>query len=158
MKTEILGDHHSPPLPLEHQLQLCEQIAAMVKSGMPIERGLASIISSLPSTLAASAERIATRLEQGQPLPHAIAGDSRPSSRSLAATVQAGLEGNCLDKAMRSWAAIHIEQGRSRDRLRIALIYPAAMIVVAACSLGFTISNTIPLYQSTFESLHPPLT
>ncbi len=158
MTSNLQGElNPSKPLLLEHQLQLCEQIAAMVKSGIPIERGLASVTGCLPRTLAAAFESVVSRLEQGQSLSRSIAGDERPSSRSLAATVQAGVEGNCLDQAMRSWIAVHTEQGRASARIRTALLYPSILILVAATSLGFTLHNSIPLYKSTLESLHTPL-
>ena len=145
------------PIPLEHQLVMCEQISALIQSGMPIERGLHLIIGQLPKRISQTVEQIASKLESGQTLSRVIATDARPSSRSLSATFKAGLEGNCLSQSLRSWVLIHTNQGRSMSRLRIALIYPIILVFVAASSIGFTIQHSIPLYRTMLESTRQPL-
>ncbi|MDZ4851555.1 MAG: type II secretion system F family protein [Pirellulaceae bacterium] len=156
-QTETTNTTALKPLTLEHQLILCEQIAALANSGMPLERGLAPLVKQLPKSLGDSSRRITDRLAKGQSLSKSLAEDNRPTSRSLHATVEAGIAGNCLAPALRSWIAIHTEQGRFRSRLRAALVYPLVLTLVAAFSLGYTIYHSIPLYQSAFESLHAPL-
>ncbi len=124
---------------------------------MPLERGLRMVICQLPTRIAQTAEQVSLDLESGQSLSRAIAADPRPSSRSLAATFTAGVKGNCLSQSLQSWMRIHTNHGRFISRLRISLIYPVILILVAAGSIGFSIHHSIPLYRSMLESANQPM-
>jgi len=63
---------HGPPPRLDDLIVLNQEIAVLVKAGIPLELGLRGLSGSVPSRLGHLAERLADRLSNGLSLVEAL--------------------------------------------------------------------------------------
>jgi type II secretory pathway component PulF len=136
------------------RIQICSHIAPMIRSGLPFERGLKAIASELPSVLSSTASHVQSRLQNGESLQDIIANGSRPTERSLKASIAAGEASNELATAIEGWASIQIAMAQATKRYRLRMIYPVILIFIAVGSVGWSIHSLVPTYKSNLEDLH----
>lgn len=89
---------------------LAEELAALVRAGVPLERGLADLGQAVPGPLGDAAEALANRLDAGQTLDEALERFDYPSRWS--ALVRAGIASGRLATALEGLASF---EGRARD-------------------------------------------
>ncbi|MCY2983330.1 MAG: type II secretion system F family protein [Planctomycetota bacterium] len=135
------------------RIELCGHIAPLILSGLPIDRGLKAIVSDLPKRLQKVTHAIQTRLENGESLQDALASGTRPESRSLSATIEAGEISGELGTLLEGWASMHTALAIAKKRFRIKLVYPVFSILVAVLAIGFTIHALVPQYRANLLSL-----
>src|SRR4051812_331638 len=58
----------NPPLTLDQLAALSDEVAALARAGVPLDRGLAALAGDMPGRLGAMAGEISRRLEEGQSL------------------------------------------------------------------------------------------
>lgn len=138
------------PLTLAQQLALCQQVARLVRSKLPISGELARMVESGSGATEQAAKVVDKELSQGKTLAAAIAGDNSRNSRMLAACIEVGQRSGCLEQTLDAWAAMHFARSRYSKKLRTAMVYPLLLILVTLLSLGYVIWQLIPEYRSTY--------
>jgi hypothetical protein len=140
------------------QIEMCAHIVPLIRSGLPIDRGLKAIAADLPARIAQVSGNVQRGLENGERLSTVLAGSARPASRSLSATIEAGEQSGQLGTLIQSWAAMHTAQAQSRRRIRWSLVYPILLIVIAIVAIGHSIATLVPQYRLNLASIHsaPP--
>src|SRR6185295_9159459 len=68
--------------------------------------------------------------------------------------VRAGEAGGVLDEILERLADYREKAQRLQQKIVGALVYPAAVIFIAACSLSFIMIFIIPKFQQMFVELH----
>jgi general secretion pathway protein F len=118
------------PISLEDLIALNEEIAALVRVGIPLEVGLDNARGT-PQNLRAITERLRREMERGSSLPEALRTCGADLPPSYLALVEAGLRSNRLSDALISAAAFARSLLEMQESLRSALIYPVLVVCVA---------------------------
>jgi general secretion pathway protein F len=118
------------PISLEDLIALNEEIAALVRAGIPLEVGLGDAHST-PKNLRAITDRLRLEMERGGSLPGALRKCGAELPPSYLALVEAGLKSNRLSDALVSAAAFARSLLEMQQSLRSALIYPVLVLCVA---------------------------
>lgn len=136
---------------LDDLIAINREIAALARSGIPLELGLRSFAGGLRSRLSRLANRIADRLTEGQSLAMAIQMEGGKDYPVYAAVISAGLQSGQLPEALEAVAASAELVQSLRRQLALSMIYP--MLV---CALGFIllagfVNIIVPRYLRSAE-------
>lgn len=131
------------PISLEDLIALNEEIAALVRAGIPLEIGLGSSRDT-PKNLRAITERLRREMEQGRTLPDALRSCGAELPPSYLAIVEAGLKSNRLSDALISAAAFARTLLEMQRGLRSSLVYPVLVLGVAYAFFLFMLSDLLP--------------
>ncbi len=144
-------------LTLKEQLALCQQVARLVRSRLPISGQLSQLSSDASSSLARTANSLDQQLAGGKSLRQALAGENSRDSRILAACIDAGEQSGRLDEMLDHWMEMHLDLDRYSRLVRSALLYPALLIAITLCSLGYVFWRLIPEYRTTYAMFNVDL-
>lgn len=138
---------------LEELIALNDEIAGLVRAGIPLEAGLGAEFSS---KLGPVTDRLRERLGQGLSLPEALAAEESNLPRVYRAIVEAGLRTGKLPQALESLSVAARAIVALRRRIALAMIYP--MIVLCATYLMFLllINILVPRYLATVSQFNLP--
>ncbi len=146
------------PPRLEDLITLNHEIAALVRAGVPLELGLRGLSGNVSSRLGQLAERLADRLTGGLSLIEALEQEGPAVSPVYTAVVGAGLESGRLGEALGALTlSAQIEQD-TRQRVSLALLYPAIVSVIGYALLVLFVVTVAPAYLSTAEMFRFPET
>src|SRR5687767_8429700 len=85
---------------IDHFIALNEELAAIVRAGMPLERNLREAARDIPGTLGTTVQLLETRLSHGETLPQALAAERHRFPGVYRAVVEAGLKAGRLAIAL----------------------------------------------------------
>lgn len=146
----------NPSPRLEDLIALNQEIAALVKAGIPLELGLKQSPSAWSSRFSLLSDRIAQRLSSGLSLAEALRQEGPTISPAYAAVVEAGLQAGRLPEAMESLADLGLTVKAIRQRIISCTIYPVIVCGLAyLLFIGFIVWG-VPLWTSTREALFLP--
>lgn len=130
------------------------QLAALLRSGVPLLRAL-TVMSSQASkpALKAVLEDIKLRVEDGEPLPNAMARFPRVFNDMSVNMVRAGTEGGFLEDALERVASFTEQQEDMKGRAAGALAYPVFLACVGSAVVTVLIVFFVPKFEPLFKSL-----
>jgi general secretion pathway protein F len=152
-----LSEHPSAAtsaIKLDQLIALNDEMAALARAGVPLEKGLISLGSDLPGSLGRIAGRLGQRLESGQDLTQALADDASlpPAYRAL---VAAGIRSGRLAAAMEGMSTLIRRAAETRSVVAISLIYPLFLLAVAYGLFVFTLVNCFPVLVAAYKDFVP---
>ena len=154
--TQPPSPSNSPPPRLADLIALNHEIAALVKAGIPLELGLRGLSGGVPTRLGYLAERLADRLSNGLSLVEALEQEGPAVSPIYTAVVGAGLQSGRLGEALGSLTlSAQVEQD-ARQRVSLALVYPAIVAVLGYALFVLFVLTVAPAYLSTAEMFRFP--
>jgi len=137
---------------LDDLVALNDEIAALARAGVPLSGGLAALGGDMPGRLGALSSVIAKRLEAGQSLPDALAGEATRLPSVYRAVVEAGLRAGRLPAALEGLARL-LRQARDLRRAVLAgLIYPALVVTVAWVFFVLFVVWIAPRWSESFKA------
>jgi general secretion pathway protein F len=139
----------------EHVLSLYQEIAALLRAGVPLDSGLRAFASDLPGNAGRLAKELATRLEQGQPLHQAIA-EIDPQQRVYAAVLAVGMKSGKPAEALESLVATATRYQRLRRSLGAEFIYPLFLLLLGYGLWEFALRNLVPVGAAMSEKFDAP--
>jgi len=141
---------------LEQLLALNEEIAALVRAGVPLERGLSLLGRDLPGRLGKIAVQIGAELERGRSLCDALeaAGEAVPAT--YRAVVAAGVKSGRLAAALEAMASAAQRIAEMRQIIAGALLYPLLVFLLVWGLLAVFMAEILPRVTPVFEDLHAP--
>ncbi len=146
----------NPPTSVEDLVALNNEIAALMRAGIPLELGLAHIGEDSTGGLGPLADRLRDRLDEGKSLDAALEAEGAELPPMYGSVVRAGLRSGRLSEAlesMSSWATLLLEL---RRKISYSLIYPVIVFVLAYGLFVFFIAAAAPRLGVIFESLDIP--
>ena len=147
---------HGPPPRLDDLIALNQEIAALVKAGIPLELGLRGLSGNVPFRLSSLADRLADRLSNGVSLVEALEQEGPAVSPVYTAVVGAGLQSGRLAEALGSLTlSAQVEQD-ARQQVSLALINPAIVTVIGYALFVLFVLTVAPAYLSTAEMFRFP--
>lgn len=115
---------------LEQLAALNDELRALVRAGVPLERPLRAIAAELPNRLGQVAAALADRLQQGQSLEEALAAEPDAFPPLYRSVVAAGVKAGRLSAALESLAATALRMVELRRILAAGLVYPLMVFLV----------------------------
>jgi type II secretory pathway component PulF len=129
-----LGEQAARPpgsITIDQLLALNEEIAALVRAGVPLERGLVVAGRDLRGKLGRIAVALSKRLSQGESLPEALEGEERSIPPLYRAVVEAGARSGRLPIALEGLAKYVRGYAEARAAIGLALWYPLLVLTLA---------------------------
>ena len=132
---------------LEDLAALNREIAALVRSGLPLEEGLRQVATDFNGPTSRLAARLAADTNAGMSLGEAVAaqGDSLPPV--YRAVVEAGLRSGRLSTALEGFAETADRMAALRRIAGQAAVYPIIVVIVAWLMLLFAVAVVLPGYD-----------
>jgi type IV pilus assembly protein PilC len=132
------------------------QLATLVEAGMPLLRGLRILHQQenrgpLKDILA----RLTADIENGSALSEALALHPQAFNPLYVNMVKAGEMGGALDVTLRRLAEFVEKAQRIKGKVRSAMFYPAAVLIVAGLILVLLTTFVIPRFKEVFAGLVP---
>jgi general secretion pathway protein F len=150
----VLAGGGSGGLSLGDFTALNDEIAALVRAGLPLDRALAGVGRG---RLGEVARRIAARLERGEGLEAALRAEEPGVPPLYAAVVRAGMRSGRLPAALEGLAGLARSYADLRHTLGMALLYPVLVLALAyALFVGFVL-YVLPSFLAIFADLGVPV-
>lgn len=138
---------------LEELVALNDEMAALVRLGIPLEQGLTELGQDMPGRLGKIATDLGEQMQHGRSLQEVLASDSKSYPPVWRAVVEAGLRSGHLSAALEGMA----RTGRSMVQLRrstlVALIYPLIILALAYAISLVVLTLFIPNMHWVAEQL-----
>src|ERR1700685_67883 len=131
------------PISLEDLIALNDEIAAMVRAGLPLEAGWGTATGD-PRNLRAITDRLRLEMQRGSSLPEALSNCGAALPPSYLALVKAGLESNRLADALVAAASFARTLLEMQEALKSALIYPVLVLCVAYGFFLLLLGDLVP--------------
>ena len=138
---------------LDDLIVLNEEIAALVRAGVPLEAGLAELGRDMPGRLGRFAVALAERNARGESLDQVLADEADELPLSYRAVVQAGARAGRLPAALEAVAASVRRLAETYLAVTVAAAYPMFVVVLAWFGLVLFVVGIAPRLDATVFSL-----
>lgn len=141
---------------LENLLALNDEIAALVRSGVPLELGLAELGGDMPGRLGKIATALAAETAQGKPLDQAILAQSVGLPPEYQAVVLAGMRAGRLPAALESIATAARRIDETRHVAVVAVTYPLLLFSLIWIGFAFFTRTLAPSLAASYYAFGMP--
>ena len=130
------------------------QFAVMIDAGLPLVQCLDVLAKQEEDArFAATIRAVQSDVEDGSTLAEALRAHPRSFDPLYVSMVAAGEAGGVLDTIL-ARLAVHIEKHVAlRGQVRSAMMYPVAVLVIAAVVVGVILWKVIPMFAALFDGL-----
>jgi type II secretory pathway component PulF len=138
---------------IDQLLALNQEIVALVRAKVPLERGLAVAARDLKGKLKSIAGGLSRRLTSGESLADALAGEGKAIPPLYRAVVEAGARSGKLAVALEGLERYVRGYSEARAAVGLALWYPLLVFTLAYALFVGLVSVAIPRFVDAFQSL-----
>ncbi len=138
---------------LEHLIALNDEIAALSRAGMPLERGLLGVGGDIPGRLGAIVTSVGQRMAGGASLPQAVSAEGSGLPPMYRAVVEAGLRSGRLPEALEGLAGFVRDYVELRRAVGLALLYPLIVLLIGYGLFVAAVVEFIPRLEEAFDGL-----
>lgn len=149
-RTERTGGR---PISLDHLLALNDEMAALVRAGIPLDQGLTALAHDSPGRLGSLASRLADRLRSGQDLAEIVERDELSFPPAWRSVVLAGIRSGHLAAALEGLSQTVRRASELRRSIAVSMIYPLIVVAVAYAFLIFSITHLAPVLLHAYHDL-----
>jgi general secretion pathway protein F len=140
----IIAKLVAPPLTLDQLVALSDELAALARAGVPLDRGLRDLAFDLPGRLGALAGQVGERLERGEPLERVVAELGASLPPAYRTVIAAGQRAGRLPLVLEEVARTARRISQLRRSLGLSLIYPLIVLALTWSMLGFVLTKIAP--------------
>ena len=115
----------------ESLADLNDELAAMIRTGIPLDEGLRSAAKYLRKDSQDLLEHLIRSIEQGASLDEAIDAEPVQLPKSYVTLIKAGLRMGRLSEALSTFTSFARARMRLRQEIGAALLYPAFILIMA---------------------------
>jgi general secretion pathway protein F len=137
-------------------LALNEEIMALVRAGVPLEKGLLVAARDLKGRLGKIASALGRRLSRGEGLVEALEAEDRVIPPLYRAVVEAGAQSGKLPVALEGLARYVRGYSEARAAIGLALWYPVHVLALAYALFLGLLYVVVPRFIAAFDSLRLP--
>ncbi|CAN5915036.1 type II secretion system inner membrane protein GspF [soil metagenome] len=142
---------------IEELIALNDEIAALVRAGVPLERGLLDLGVDVRGRLGKISRRLGERMAAGRSLPEALEEEGPGLPGLYRAIVEAGLRSGHLPSALEGLAGFARGLADLRRIIGLAMLYPLMVLVLAyGLFLAFVV-ELAPRFSRFFDAMHLPI-
>ena len=127
------------------------QLATLLRAGIPLVQSLQTLSKSQGGELGRVLDRVRRDVESGATLEGALARFPRVFDAPYRSLVAAGELGGLLDTMLERIASHRERAAKLRGKVRSALIYPAAVLTIAAGAVGVILAWVVPTFRAMFD-------
>ena len=138
---------------IDQLIALNDEIAALARAGLPLERNLEAIGGDLPGRLGEITRALGGRMARGEGLAEALDAEGASLPRAYRAAVEAGLRAGRLPVALEGLASFARSYAELRRAVGLALMYPLTVLALAYVLFVAFAAAIAPRFLAAFESL-----
>ncbi|MBC8356244.1 MAG: type II secretion system F family protein [Planctomycetes bacterium] len=138
---------------LEQLISLNDEMAALVRAGIPLEAGLTTLGQEMPGRLGRMASFLGERISAGESLDQILANHKDRFPPMWRAVVQAGIRSGRLSSALESMSTTGRRVAELRRAFGLALVYPIIVVLVAFGSFVLLTTRLAPITLGAYEDL-----
>ncbi len=138
---------------VDQLIALNDEILALTRSGVPLERGLLDLGADVPGRLSQIATALGERMSRGESLSAALAAAGPSIPRVYRAVVEAGIRSGRLSVALEGLSAYARGYAEARRSIGLALWYPLAVFLLAYGLFLFIVTVIMPRFIGAFNAL-----
>ncbi|MFM9962120.1 MAG: type II secretion system F family protein [Planctomycetaceae bacterium] len=146
------------PLDLQDLALLNQEIAALVRAGVPLESGLAMAGRSGSGAQEILMLELAQRLRKGESFAEALHSVGGELPKLYRAVVEAGARTGRLPEALESLAMFAQETLKLRRRIDLALLYPTLVLLMSSLLFTWLVAFWVPRLSDAYFWLQIPET
>ena len=136
MTISLVNPNLSASLSAAESAELAARLGTLAESGLALEGGLRALAEEVGnSRLAEVLDKLAARLERGEPLAHAIDSADCRLPVVLRGLILAGVQSGRLPEVLEQFAALDRRRNKLRHRLFLTFAYPALLLNTMAVLL-----------------------
>lgn len=147
------GSSNAGAITLDQLIALNDEMAALVRAGVPLEQGLEALGGDMPGQPGKLAQLLATRMSSGESLSRILAEDDRTFPPVWRAVVAAGLRSGHLAAALESLSVTARRISDLRKIVGAGLVYPFVVVSLAYLLFVFLLISLVPLMQKAYIDL-----
>ncbi|MBD3672565.1 MAG: type II secretion system F family protein [Planctomycetaceae bacterium] len=140
------------PLKAREFIALNDEIASLLRAGIPLSVGLRGFASSVSGRLERYTRALAERLDMGQSLPEALKSIDQDIPPTYSAILEAGAESGRLADAVESLANYARQAEETRNQMTLAMIYPTLVLMMTWFLFYLSLVFFIPRMVQTLEA------
>lgn len=145
-------------VPAKNLAVLTRQLSVMIDAGLPLVQCLELLAREEPDKSLAEAVRYVQQdVEAGISLAEAMARQPHAFNPLFTHMVAAGEAAGILDTIFKRLATYIEKQAKLQSQVRAAMVYPAAVVTIAAIVLSILLWKVIPTFASMFAGLSATL-
>ena len=115
----------------ESLADLNDELAAMIRAGIPLDEGLRSAARHLRKDARNFVERLVTRIEQGSTLDEAIDIESQDLPVAYSSLIKSGIRIGRLPEALSAYTSFSRSRMKLRQELGNSLLYPVIVLFMS---------------------------
>lgn len=138
---------------IEQLIALNDEIAALVRAGIPLQRGLLVVGRDLRGRLGRITTALGRRLGRGESLTEALAGERHSIPALYLAVVEAGARSGRLPVALEGLSRYVRGYSEARSAIGLALWYPLLVLCLAYGLFLGLVTIVVPRLVEAFETL-----
>jgi general secretion pathway protein F len=141
---------------LDQLLALNEEIAALVRAGVPLEKNLGQLGSEMPGKLGSIATMIAERSARGESLEQIMGEQAAQFPPVYRAVIEAGQRAGRLPAALESLAGTVRRLAETRRAVLISALYPLFVLILICLFFAFFTVKIAPTLEKSFHEFRLP--
>jgi type II secretory pathway component PulF len=157
MSQGELGARPLGPITIDQLLALNEEIAALVRAGVPLERGLLVAGRDIRGRLGRIAAALGQRMSRGESLVDALNSEKQTIPPLYRAVVEAGARSGQLPVALEGLARYVRSYSEARRAIGLALWYPVMVLALAYAMFVGLVRWAVPDFVKVFVELGLPV-
>lgn len=131
---------------------MTRQLSTLIDAGLPLLRSLNVLIAQLkPCKLRDILREISGDIQSGATFSEALSKHPKQFDRLFVNMVRAGEVGGMLEVVLNRLAVFMERREALKRRVKGALIYPIAVIIIASCIVGFLLVKVVPVFADIFK-------
>jgi general secretion pathway protein F len=142
---------------IEQLVALNDEIASLVRAGVPLELGLRETGRDATGRLKEISETLAARMSSGASLAEALGAEQSRLPAAYRTVVEAGLRAGRLSAALESLSNYARELVELRRQVALALLYPLIVVSLAYLLFLVVIVDLVDRLRETYELFHLPI-
>ncbi len=139
------SNSNASAITLDQLIALNDEMAALVRAGVPLEQGLGALGGDLPGQPGRLAQLLATRMSSGESLSKILSEDEQTFPPVWRAVVAAGLRSGHLAAALESLSATARRVAELRKNVGAGIVYPIVVVTFAYALFVFLLLRLVPL-------------
>lgn len=145
------------PVSLEDLIALNDEIASLVRAGVPLEMGMAGLGTSLTGNLSKLTDRLAQQMRNGSSLMEAFESQKEAIPPIYRAVVETGIKAGRLPEALESLTRFAQSVLDLRRRIGLAFMYPGLVLLLAYVMFVVFMIFMVPRLDAAFATLNLPV-
>lgn len=140
---------------IDNLVELNDEIAGLIRAGIPLDLGLASMRNDLAGPLRKTVAALESAIARGQTLDEALSDPAVRVPAVYRAVVRAGLRSGRLPAALESLAESSRSVRTLQRSVELSLIYPLILLTLAYAFIVLFLMVVVPSIALMYEA-HPP--